>query len=438
LGNQRNYHFATMPLHPKSDQDFSRSPRIDLRTFFIPARQTGRRLDTDIVENTRVWALIPAYKPTRFTLQLVERMLLWNSAISVCVVDDCTPEECVESISVLKEIRALSPERVVVLRTPTNRLKAGALNFGLAHVFSERGREPEVVITLDDDVAIAPTTVRNLVTELLKYDNVGAACSQCHVLNKNANLLTRLQSLEYLGFNATRLADQGFFRGPLVMHGMLTAFRASALKEVGGFAEKHLIEDYEITARLKEKGWSVMSAPNAHAWTIVPERFTTLWRQRARWSYGGITVVDSIRYLPAVAQDLIGHATFWATLCAIDLLLLRSVFSEGGGVSPLIAYLIIGLSLLQFAIWYVFQLWLMRVYREKDAYDWMLRASAVPEFLYTNVLTLVLVGSYLFLFFKILTRRTAKAGSVLGRHVVRAGESVFYACGYTESWGTRS
>src|SRR3989338_3632033 len=182
-----------------------------------------------------------------------------------------------------------------MLRTPVNKLKAGALNYALEHIWREcHSYAPDVVLTLDDDIVVLPMTVENLVTELMTGDDLGAVCSQCHVLNKNANLLTRLQGLEYMGFNATRLADDGFFMGPLVMHGMLTAFRASALIEVGGFAERHLIEDYEITSRLKESGWSVKSAPNSDAWTIVPENFSTLWRQRTRWSYGGITVVDKV------------------------------------------------------------------------------------------------------------------------------------------------
>ena len=272
----------------------------------------------------------------------------------------------------------------------------------------------------------------------MTHDHLGAVCSQCHVLNKNTNLLTRLQGLEYLGFNATRLADEGFFRGPLVMHGMLTAFRASALREVGGFAERHLIEDYEITARLKAKGWSVKSAIDSHAWTVVPERFSVLWRQRTRWSYGGITVVDEVTHLPSVLQDLIGHSMFWATVIMMNVLLIGIMLKSGGGVSPQIPYWIIALSFVQLTIWYVFQLWLMRMYREKDAYDWLIRASLIPEFVYANVLTFVLVGSYCFLFFNTLTRTVKRRGSAARRQLVGSLNTLFRVCGYTESWGTRT
>ena len=407
---------------------------LDFKNFLVPTRYPKSFFD---VEKARVCAIIPTYKPGKITERLIKDLVRWNPNIWVYVVDDCTPQGHGESDQMFERIAACSP-KVMLLRTPANSLKAGALNCGLAYLFREHGYELDAILTLDDDVAITPSTVRTLVIELMAQDNLGAVCSQCHVLNKNKNLLTRLQSLEYHGFNATRLADEGFFGGPLVMHGMLTAFRAKALREVGNFAERHLIEDYEITARLKAKGWSVKSAPNSHAWTQVPECFSTLWRQRARWSYGGITVVDGTRQLTSVLQDLIGHGMFWATVFTINILVVSIVLKSGGGISPQIPYWIIALSFMQFVIWYVFQLWLMKLYRERDVYDWIIRVSVIPEFVYANILTLVLVGSYCFLFFNTLARSAKKRGRVGVHGLVSSSRELFRACGYTKSWGTRS
>ncbi len=381
--------------------------------------------------------MIPTYEPDELTGKLVEDIVRWNPEVLVYVVDDCTPQDRTESIEVIRKIAA-SSGKITVLRTPSNTLKAGALNYALKHIFARKNTNaPDVILTLDDDIVITSSTVRNLVTELMTYDHLGAVCSQCRVLNKNKNLMTRLQGLEYLGFNATRLADEGFFRGPLVMHGMLAAFRVSALEEVGGFAEGHLIEDYEITTRLKSCGWSVKSAVSAHAWTIVPENFSKLWRQRTRWSYGGLTVVDGVKYLPSVLQDLIGHGMFWATILMIDLLVVSVVFSSSGYVPPQIPGWIIALSLFQLAIWHVFQLWLMRMYKEKDVYDWIIRISILPEFIYINVLTFILMGSYFFFFFNILTHSVTEKSSVFSRRVVNIGHTLFRVFGYSKHWGTR-
>lgn len=422
-----------MLSHSSSSTFPPRALHAGLKSFIVPARYARSPFNAEAV---RTCAIIPTYKPGAITVRLVEDLVRWNPRLQVYVVDDCTPQSYTDSVQIFERIAAIS--RITLLRTPANALKAGALNYGLTRIFAQREWEPDVILTLDDDIAITPTTVMALVGELMSQHHLGAVCSQCHVLNKNKNLLTRLQSLEYLGFNATRLADKGFFRGPLVMHGMLTAFRASALRAVDGFARQHLIEDYEITARLKTLGWSVASAVNSHAWTMVPERFSTLWRQRARWSYGGITVVDGVRHLPSVLQDLIGHAMFWATVVAINILIVSIVLKSGTGVSPRIPYWIIALSSAQFAIWYVFQLWLMKLYKERDACDWLIRVSIIPEFVYANILTFVLVGSYCFLFFNTLTRRAKKKGSAFMRQLVASLNALFRVCGYTESWGTRT
>src|SRR3989344_5478048 len=268
------------------------------KSFFVPIQHVRSRFDWD---RTRVTAIIPTYAPSEFTLRLVQDLLRWNPRLFIYVVDDSTPQEQDRALRFL-EIVSLSC-RVRLLRTPTNTLKAGALNYALRSIERERREDvPDVIITVDDDVVIDKNTVKNLVTELMSFEGLGAVCSQSRVYNKNKNLLTRLQGLEYVGFNAVRLADEGFLQGPLVMHGMLTASRAAALREVGGVAEGHLIEDYEVTTRLKVRGWSVKSAQHSLAWTIVPERLSQFWRQRTRWSYGGVTVLAGASRLSSVFQ----------------------------------------------------------------------------------------------------------------------------------------
>lgn len=400
-----------------------------LRSFVLPTLH--KRVGFDFGK-ARIAAIVPTYKPRALTVRLIQALLRSSPNIFVYVVDDCAPRE-EGSEAIFKRIATIS-KRVTLLRTPRNKLKAGALNGALDHISAGRNR-PDVILTLDDDVVIAEHTVKNLVTELMSSPELGAVCSQCRVHNKNTNLLTRLQGLEYLGFNAIRMADEGFFRGPLVMHGMLTAFRASALREVGGFAEGHLIEDYEVTSRLKAHGWCVKSAVNAPAWTVVPERLSRLWRQRTRWSYGGITVIAASRSLTSVFQDVLGHSLFVSMLIMIGILLL---LRGSGDVPPYVADIVISISLVQLFITYVFQLWLMRFYEEADRWDWLIRLSLLPEFLYSYLMTVALIGSYLFHSFNVLKRSFLIRNTSVERALVRMSERLFRVCGYTEGhWGTR-
>ena len=403
--------------------------KVTLKNFIVPRlAPAGHK-----VYEPNVSTVVPTYKPGATALRLVEDLLRYNPKLQVVVVDDCTPQDYAPSAAVLERLRALK-DRVVILRTPRNKLKAGALNLGVAYLLARKGpRTPAVVLTLDDDVVVGPGTIAAMVRQLLASPALGAVCSRCAVLNKNKNLLTRLQGLEYVGFNAIRLSDQGFMHGPLVMHGMLTAFRARALRQAGPFAERHLIEDYEMTTRLKVLGWDVQAALDAPAWTEVPERLRDFWRQRTRWSLGGVQVVLAARDRTAVLQDVLGHGVFIATLSVVVLLLL---FSGGSPVPWWFSAIIISLSCVQLISWYGFQLYLMRWYKEKDAWDWLLRASVVPQLLYSNIMTLVLLGSYAFIGFTWLARHSAAWGSGWDR-VAKVVYEGFRIVGYSGQWGTR-
>ncbi|MCC7500507.1 glycosyltransferase family 2 protein [Candidatus Nomurabacteria bacterium] len=392
--------------------------REGLKNFVIP--QQGRAVQS--VFEPSVSAIIPTFKPGVMAFRLVEDLLRYNPALNVVVVDDSTPLEH-ESHAVLARIAALP--RTTLLRTPTNTLKAGALNVGVRHVLAQT-HPPAVICTLDDDVVVFPHTLSVMVHALLADKGLGAVCSRVAVANKNKNVLTRLQGLEYLGYNAIRLADQGFFWGPLVMPGMLTAFRTRALKKVGLFSEGHLIEDYEITTRLKSQGWHVRAALDAPAWTSVPETLSQLWRQRTRWSLGGVRVVLDAKPI-AVIQDVIGHGVFIATLATIGLLLLI----KSSGAPSLLVHAIVALSLGQLLLWYGFQLWLMRLYPERDWKDWFLRVSVLPELIYSNIMTIALIGSYLFTLY-------SSVKAFVPVRMAHAVNVVFRAVGYEAQWGTRN
>lgn len=424
---KNNIFFTPKTPNPYSEQD------IGIGIFFNPI--SLKNDTTQIIPAHSVTAIVPTFKPSALTVGLIKEILSFNpeEGFQVVVVDDCTPHEYEEEHHFFQEMKSL--DRVTYLRTPQNKMKAGAINYALAHISSlGKTGSADIVITLDDDVVVEENTMRNLVQSLLSDDRLGATCSQCRALNKDKNILTRLQGLEYLGFSAVRLSDEGFFNGPLVMHGMLTAFRMKALNEVGVFAEGHLIEDYEMTARLKLGGWQVRLAPKSMAWTEVPETFKGLWRQRVRWIYGGLTISRNKRYWRAIIQDLIGHIIFISTF----FLIILSFLIKGGFETPeFLIGAILYLSLLQVSVWYVFQIWFMRFYIERDRKDWVIRLTLIPEFVYANLMTLVLLGSYLFSISEWLYGQIPEK-SVNRRKVGDFFRRCFQKIGYECSWGTRT
>ncbi|NTV31332.1 glycosyltransferase [candidate division WWE3 bacterium] len=403
------------------------------RSLFLPHQFHGS-ITNDQAHGKNVAVIIPTYRPGELTISLVLDLAKWNKNIKhIVVVDDCSPESP-ELHEIFSKLQAISKEdnRVTLLRTPQNRLKAGALNYGLEHIRNSK-KKIDVVVTFDDDVKIDEHTIIEMVKALYVDDRMGAVCSSVRIVNKNVNLLTRLQGLEYHSFNITKKSDIGFLQGPLVMQGMLTAFRSSVLEEVGGFPEGYLIEDYYITAAMKKTGWLAGMAPRAIGWTDVPENFPQLWRQRVRWTYGGLTVVSDFRkYLPSIFQDLLGHSLFLLTLLLIGISLIAPVDRSQSSL----LMILLAVAVAQFLVGFIFQIYTLRVYQDADWKDWVVRLSIIPEFFYSNVLTFVLIGSYLFYIYS-KSMRLLLTRIPFGNYFYRMGLIVFNYLGFSDTWGTR-
>ena len=136
--------------------DTPKCTSVTLGTFIFPA--VHERASFDFGGATIV-AIVPTYKPKALTVRLVQDLLRASPNLFVYVVNDCTPKE-EGSDAIFKRIATIS-NRVTLLHTPENKLKAGALNHALARIFAEGQKHADVILTLDDDVVIAKNTVKN-------------------------------------------------------------------------------------------------------------------------------------------------------------------------------------------------------------------------------------------------------------------------------------
>lgn len=404
-------------------------------SFFVP-------LPVVSVENTgasqmnRTAILIPTYKPNPITYKLIKDVVTFYPKMQIVVIDDNTPLSDKPSAKVLANIRALQKEtrKLTLLRTPHNHLKASALNFGLEHLTNQKIK-PAIIITVDDDVVINKDTFTHLISALETNKHIGAVCSMARVKNKKKNLLTRLQSLEYHSFNITKISDNGFLHGPLVMPGMLTAFRFTVIKDIKGFSSDKLLEDYDITVRVKKAGYRTAIITKAVAWTYAPESLQALAKQRIRWSYGGLIVVkDFYRSGSAIFQDLIGHVLF---VSLFTLVILSFIFSEGDTSPAMLIAALIGVALLHFIFAFLFNVITLKTYPERDKKDWMIKLSLFPEFAYSNLLSGILIGAYLFLIFNLVSQAVVKRLPILFA-LQKIGLKGFSKFGYSSAWGTRS
>jgi hypothetical protein len=94
--------------------------------------------------------------------------------------------------------------------------------------------------------------------------------------------------------------------------------------------------------------------------------------------------------------------------------------------------LILFVAYLHFSVAYYFNIFTLRYYKNADWTDRGIRLTVIPEFIYSNMLSLVLIGAYLFYLYN----KSIGKISALNRFY-KQGLSVFSRFGFSLSWGTK-
>ncbi|MEF8794392.1 glycosyltransferase family 2 protein [Thiohalorhabdus sp.] len=106
--------------------------------------------------------------------------------------------------------------------------------------------------------------------------------------------LARFQINEYLrSFLVSRLAWSEW-GAVMLIAGAFGIFRRNVAIEAGGYSHGTVGEDMEIIVKLRRlqgdqnRDYAIRFVPDPVSWTEVPERLSTLARQRRRWQRGGL------------------------------------------------------------------------------------------------------------------------------------------------------
>jgi cellulose synthase/poly-beta-1,6-N-acetylglucosamine synthase-like glycosyltransferase/peptidoglycan/xylan/chitin deacetylase (PgdA/CDA1 family) len=216
--------------------------------------------------------VVPAYNEAAGIEQAIRSLAASDYPdFEVVVVDDGSTDGTGELVDRLRL------PRVRVLREP-NRGKAEALNTAVA------AAKHQLIAAVDADTVFEPGTLATLVRPFAD-PGVGAVAGNTKVGNRR-RLLGLWQHIDYVtGFNLDRRLYDVLGCMPTVP-GAIGAFRRSALAELGGFSSDTLAEDTDVTIALGRRGWKVVYAQGARAFTETPGTWSGLWRQRYRWSFG--------------------------------------------------------------------------------------------------------------------------------------------------------
>ncbi|HEX2698970.1 MAG TPA: glycosyltransferase family 2 protein [Acidimicrobiales bacterium] len=182
--------------------------------------------------------------------------------------------------------------RAHVARDPRFRLLRKEINEGKAMAMNDAMplTSGEVIVIVDADARLHRGALRPIVAHFVRLPRVGAVTGNPRVVNR-LNLLTELQTLEFTSIVSILRRAQVVWGRILTVSGVISAFRRSALEDVGLFDPSMATEDIDVSWRLQRRFYDIRYEPRALIDMAVPTTWKGLWRQRRRWSTGLVQVL---------------------------------------------------------------------------------------------------------------------------------------------------
>ncbi len=143
------------------------------------------------------------------------------------------------------------------------------------------------IIAMTDPDGVCEKDWLKKIVQPFKDPKVGAVMGMTHCGNFYENWFTKLRAVEDEWYYV--IAPSGsVFKGDVhFVCGANYAIRKQALKDVGWHGKKTLIEDYETSIKLYNKGWEIKIV-DANVWQEEVENLRQYRRQRIRWQGSGM------------------------------------------------------------------------------------------------------------------------------------------------------
>jgi poly-beta-1,6 N-acetyl-D-glucosamine synthase len=249
-----------------------------------------------------VSVLIPAYNEEKVIQKAILSVFAQDYPVSeVIIIDDGSGDRTGDVAQILKD--QYGPTRLIVVKQP-NRGKANALNLGI------RTASSELVFCMDADTVLTRRVISSMVPHF-KDPTLGAVAGNVKIKNK-VNLLTYLQSLEYIeGLNMSR-KSQGFLKLVNIIPGPVGMFRRANVLDKGGYEDDTFAEDCDLTLKLLHYGDKIAYEPRAVVYTEAPEKMQDLIKQRYRWTRGILqSLKKRTKDLGSPLKDPASFAILW-------------------------------------------------------------------------------------------------------------------------------
>ncbi|XP_006342672.1 probable xyloglucan glycosyltransferase 12, partial [Solanum tuberosum] len=147
-------------------------------------------------------------------------------------------------------------------------------------------KDYEFVAIFDADFQPSPDFLKRTVPYFKDNEDIGLVQARWSFVNKEENLLTRLQHINLAFHFEVEQQVNGVFLNFFGFNGTAGVWRIKALEGSGGWLERTTVEDMDIAVRAHLHGWKFIFLNDVECQCEVPESYEAYRKQQHRWHSG--------------------------------------------------------------------------------------------------------------------------------------------------------
>ncbi|KAK8289284.1 hypothetical protein V6Z12_D07G182000 [Gossypium hirsutum] len=144
----------------------------------------------------------------------------------------------------------------------------------------------EFVAIFDADFQPAPDFLKKTIPHFRGNDDLALVQARWAFVNKDENLLTRLQNINLSFHFEVEQQVNGVFINFFGFNGTAGVWRIKALEDCGGWLERTTVEDMDIAVRAHLCGWKFVYLNDVKCYCELPESYEAYKKQQYRWHSG--------------------------------------------------------------------------------------------------------------------------------------------------------
>ncbi len=236
---------------------------------------------------------VPSYnEPPDLVIETIASLIALDyPALRIQVIDNNTTDEALWSPLEL-ECRRLHElgHAIAFAHLPEwPGYKGGALNWGREHLAAD----VEVVGVVDADYVVEPGWLR-ATTPFFGDPSVAFVQTPQDYREWESSSFYRACYVGFAYFFKVGMVSRAR-RNAIIFAGTMGLFRRAVLDAVGGWDERIITEDAEISLRVLARGHRSVYLPTPYGRGIMPLTYESLRKQRFRWAFGGIQILRKHR-----------------------------------------------------------------------------------------------------------------------------------------------